>query len=303
MEIWQLNTFKVVAKTLHFTHASQELNLTQSAVSHQIKSLEEELGVRLFSREKRKISLTSQGNRLLDYANQILNQVDLMRQEIKENNDVLNGQIILSTVTQGLGNPFPLHYEKFKKKYPDLDLVFKSERAITDLVENVKTGSIDVGLVPDGLDLNGLETILYGEYNLLFVVGVNHRLANKKGVEISDLQNEDWVMFEIGSKLRLIFDTYLANAGIIPKSIYESNDGSLVRTMAAQTNRISLLPEWGIFEELQSGKLLAIKVKGLEKKIQVNIIWKESRRTKTMTAVLNYVLQEKLEGIKLAIEK
>ena len=68
MELWQLRTFSVVAKTLHFTRASKELELTQPAVSRQIKSLEEELGEKLFVRDKRKISLTAQRRVVLDYA-------------------------------------------------------------------------------------------------------------------------------------------------------------------------------------------------------------------------------------------
>lgn len=303
MELWQLRTFSAVAKNLHFTRAAEQLNLSQPAVSHQIKLLETEIGEPLFLREKEGIFLTKAGQTMYEHANKILDIAEEMKQEINESKDVLSGQIILGVVTQGLGNPFPLVYEKYKKKYPEIDIIFQREQSIAGAIENVKNGSLDITLLPGGLDLSGLVEIPYGEYELLLVVGKNHRLAKKNKIEIADLQNEEWVMFETGSRIRAIFDAHLANAGISPKSIYQSNDGSLVRTMAANSNRISLLPEWGIFEELQNGKLVSIKVKELEYKVQVNVVWKESRRTKEMTAVLNYMLQEKLEGIKLESEK
>ena len=59
-----------------------------------------------------------------------------------------------------------------------------------------------------------------------------------------------------------------------------------------------MLPEWGVFEELQDGKIVSLKVKGLKKcKVQINLIWKASRRTKLTSAVLSFLLEEKLQGI------
>ena len=124
MELWQLNTFRVVAEKLHFTRASEELNLTQSAVSYQIKSLEKELGVKLFNRNKRKISLTSQGQKVLKYANKMLQQIDKMKREIKENRETLSGEIKIVASTRSLSSPFPKIKKAFQKIYEDAELSF-----------------------------------------------------------------------------------------------------------------------------------------------------------------------------------
>jgi LysR family cyn operon transcriptional activator len=297
MELWQLRTFSAVAKNLHFTRAAEELNLSQPAVSHQIKSLEEEIGEPLFLREKQGVSLTKAGHTMYQHANKILDIADEMRLEIKENEDVLSGKIILGVVTRGLGNPFPIIYRDFKKLYPDIEVAVQVEYKLEDVIEKVIEGKIDIGMVSHNPDLKGLVEVPYGEYELLFAVGKEHRLAQRDEISADELQNEEWIMFEPGNRFRQSTDKCLTRAGIRTKNIYETNDGSLIRTMLIHGNKIALLPEWGIFEELQDGKIVSVKVKDVKCKIQINLIWKASRRTKLMSAVLSFLLEEKLAGI------
>ena len=82
MEIWQLRTFCEIADTLNFTKASEKLHLTQSAVSHQIKALEDELGVSLFIRAKRGVLLTDAGKAALEHAKRILSEAEEMREQV-----------------------------------------------------------------------------------------------------------------------------------------------------------------------------------------------------------------------------
>jgi DNA-binding transcriptional LysR family regulator len=299
MELWQLRTFSAVAKNLHFTRAAEELNLSQPAVSHQIKLLETEIGEPLFLREKDGILLTKAGKTMYEHAAKILDLADEMKVEIRNHNDTLTGKIVLGVATRGLGNPIPLLYKRFKKVHQDIEIGVQNEYKLEHLVENVKNGTIDIGMVPHDMDLSGLVVMPYGEYEILLVVGKDHDLAKKIDVTIEDLQNLDWVTFEAGNRLRLSSRDYVAKVGIVPKTVYETNDGSIIRTMVVHDNKISLLPEWGIFEELQDGKIIPIRIKDFQYKIQINLIWKGSRRTKIMTAVLNYLLESKLEGIDL----
>lgn len=299
MELWQLRTFSSVAKNLHFTRAAEELNLSQPAVSHQIKSLETEIGEPLFLRDKEGVLLTKAGQTMYEHATKILDIADEMRQEVKENENILSGKIILGVATRGLGNPFPLFYKEFKKVYQNIDIVFQNEYKLEHIVEKIREGNIDIGMVSHSLNLSGLVVMPYGEYELLFVAGKDHRLAGKEEIEIDDLQNEEWAMFETGHKLRTTVEEFIKKVGIKPKTIYDTNDGSVIRSMVKYNSKISLLPKWGIFEELQEGKIVALKVKGATYKIQINLIWKASRRTKVMSAVLNYLIEEKMEGIQL----
>src|SRR6476646_6271219 len=93
MELWQLRTFCEIADTLNFTKASERLNLTQSAVSHQIRALEEELRVRLFVRGKRGVKLTDAGRLALDSSRKILDEAESMRQCIAGHERSLVGSV------------------------------------------------------------------------------------------------------------------------------------------------------------------------------------------------------------------
>jgi DNA-binding transcriptional LysR family regulator len=298
MELWQLRTFSVVARNLHFTRAAEELNLSQPAVSHQIKLLETEIGEPLFLREKEGISLTKAGHTMYEHAGKILDIADEMRLEISDNEKKTSGKITLAVVSRGLGNPFPKFYKRFKETCQDIEIVFQSEYKIENIVEKVRNGNIDIGVVTQDVDLTGLVVMPFGEFEILLVAGKNHHLANKQDITIDDLQGQDWITFESGNRIRLSSREYVTKLGIVPKSLYETNDGSLIRTMVAHDNKISLLPEWGILEELQEGKIVPIKVKDFRFMVPVNLIWKASRRTKTMSVVLTYLLESRVEGFK-----
>lgn len=303
MELWQLRTFSVVAKNLHFTRAAEELNLSQPAVSHQIKLLEEEIGEPLFLREKDGVLLTKAGHTMYQHATKILDIAEEMRLEIRENEDVLSGKIVLGVATRGLGNPFPIFYKDFRKIYHDIEIIVQNEYKLEDVVEKVRKGVVDIGMVSHTLDLSNLVVMPYGEYELILVVGKDHPLAEKGEINSEELKNQKWVMFEPGNRLRTSTDDYLTKIGVKPKNIYETNDGALVRSMIEYDNKISLLPEWGIFEELRDEKFIKIKVKGMNYRVQVSLIWKTSRRSKLMSAVITYLLGEKMEGLDLAKPK
>jgi DNA-binding transcriptional LysR family regulator len=303
MELWQLRTFSVVAKNLHFTRAAEELNLSQPAVSHQIKLLETEIGEPLFFRDKDGILLTKAGQTMYEHARKILDIAEEMKQEINDSKDVLSGKITLAVVSRGLGNPFPKFYKRFKKIYQDIEIAFQSEYKIEHIVEKVRSGIIDIGVVTQDLNLNGLVVMPFGEFEIILAVGKDHPLAKKKDVTINDLQGQDWVTFESGNRIRLSSREYVAKLEIVPKSVYETNDGSLIRTMVAHDNKISLLPEWGIIEELQEGKIVPIKVKDFHYMIPISLIWKASRRTKTVSTVVTYLLESRVEGFQLKSEE
>ena len=297
MDLWQLRTFRVLAKTLHFTRAAEELNLSQPAVSHQIKALEREVGEILFLRDKDGVLLTKAGQTMFEHAIKILDVADEMRLEISGNKEALSGKVILGAATRGLSNSFPLIYREFKKIHKDIEIVFQLENRLDELVGKVRSGAIDIGMISHDLDFTGLVLMPYGEYELLLTVGRNHRFAKMKEISLEDLRNEEWVLFETGSLLRKTIEDNLAKDGIIPKIGYETNDGSLVVSMIAHDNRISFLPEWGVLNDLENGNLIAVKIKDVKYKVQVNLIWKESRRTKLMSAVISHLIEEKPQGI------
>jgi DNA-binding transcriptional LysR family regulator len=299
MEIWQLNTFRVVAKTLHFTKASEELKLTQSAVSHQIKSLEEDLGVRLFSRDKRHISLTSQGNRVLDYANKMLNQIDIMKREIEENKESLQGTLKIVAVPRSLNSPFSQIKHDFQSKYADIDLRFEAVLESEAVFENIRKGISDIGFTTKNEDFGDLLPIPWGKFEMLFVVGKKHPLAYKKEVSLDQLKEDEWVLFEEDSWLRRRTNEIFSNHNFKPRKISESNDGAVVSSLIKDGVGVGFLPSWGIVDILDEGKLIQVKLKKVKCDTPLNIVILPSNQPKLVSVFVNYLIEKKVEGIDL----
>lgn len=299
MEIWQLETFKVVANTLHFTQASKELNLTQSAVSYQIKSLEEELGVQLFNRDKRKISLTSQGARVLDYANKMLDEVSIMKREIEENKDTLKGTLKVVAVTRSLNSPFYQIKQNFESIYQEVDLYFEAVLDSEEVFEHIRKGISDIGFTTKDNDFGNLLAIPYGKFEMLFVVGKNHRLTGKKQVRFGDLENEEWILFEEGSWIRRITDEVFRRHSFKPKKISESNDGSTNFLLIKDGAGVGFLPKWGILDGIEEEKIIPVKLTGVKCQAPLNIVIKPENRTKLVSVFVDYLLKKQVEGIEM----
>lgn len=299
MEIWQLNTFSVVAKNLHFTRASRELNLTQSAVSHQIKSLEEELGVRLFFRDKRKISLTSKGLLVLEYANKMLNQVREMQREIEENKETLQGTLKLVAVPRSLNSPFYQVKRHFESIYPDINLFFEAVISSEAVFENIKKGISDIGFTTENEDFRDLLPIPYGSFEMLFLVGKNHRLAGRKEIELKELEDDEWLLFEKGSWLRRKTDEIFLQQNFNPKTVSETNDGATVFLLIKDGGGVGFLPKWGILDGLEEEKVIPVKLKGVKSYTPLNIVIKPENHSKLISVFIDYLLKKQLEGIEV----
>src|SRR5687768_3655347 len=136
MELWQLRTFRMVAETLNFTRASEKLYLTQSAVSHQIKALEEELQVPLFIRAKPGVILTDAGKIALEYSIRILDDAEEMRERIAGRERTLIGRVRVAAATQALVYLFAPLFEDFMDAHQGVELVFRTTVSTEQTVDD-----------------------------------------------------------------------------------------------------------------------------------------------------------------------
>lgn len=303
MELWQLRTFTSVAKHLHFTRASEDLNLSQPAVSHQIKALEEEIGEPLFLRGAEGITLTKTGQTMYKHAEKILDMAEELSLEIKESRDFFEGDLVVGAATQGLNTPFSKVHKEFIKKFPLINLVFHVDQTPESIAGKVRDGTLDVGVLGRISDLSGLSIMPYGEFKFVCVAGKDHPLAKKKKITAEDLKNQKWVMLKPPSRLRLWAEEGLAKIGVQPYRIVETNDGSLIRSILADSERLSVLPVWGAIEDIRDGKIVPLKVGGLDINIELICVWKEGKPSKAVSALVTHILEEQVEGVVMARSK
>src|SRR3954465_6298365 len=126
MELWQLRTFRVVAETLNFTRAAERLNLTQSAVSHQIKALERELGEPLFIRAKRGVKLSQAGKVALEYAEGMLDDAETLKERVAGREHAPTGRVRAAAATQAFVHLFASLFESFMREHRGVELSFRT---------------------------------------------------------------------------------------------------------------------------------------------------------------------------------
>jgi DNA-binding transcriptional LysR family regulator len=248
MELRQLRYFVAVAHRRHFTQAAEELNLAQPALSQQIKQLERELGVMLFERTSRRVSLTHAGEALLVRAERILAEVEWVQMEMQEYTGLTRGRVVIGSLQSLEAFRFPALLSRFHTRYPGIEIVLREE--VTErLLELLNTGQLDLtlfqvtdGLLPLELTVSSVITERLLTEELVLVVAPNHTLANRQSVTIEELRDEPFVLFKPGSGLRhAIIQSSLA-AGFTPRILFESGELGTIRSLVAEGLGVSVLP-------------------------------------------------------------
>src|SRR5205085_1463597 len=180
MELTQIETFRVVAETLNFTRASERLNLTQSAVSHQIKALERELGEPLFIRAKRGVKLSQAGKVALEYAERMLDDAQALKERVSGREHAPTGHVRAAAATQAFVHLFAPLFESFMREHPGVELSFRTTVSTDQTVTDILNGAADVGFASMPVYSPALRMTQLFEDELMLVVGRAHKLATRR---------------------------------------------------------------------------------------------------------------------------
>ena len=293
MELWQLRTFRAVAETLNFTKASEKLHLTQSAVSHQIKALEEDLRVPLFIRAKRGVLLTDAGKIALKYAVRIIEEAEEMRERVAGREIALAGRVRVAAATQALVFLFAPLFEDFMDAFEAVELVFRTTVSTEQTVEDILNGVADVGFASLAVYSPNLQVVELFDDELVLVVGKKHRLNKQRKVSIREIKQEKWILFERGASIRRATDNFFKEVKIEPETALESNDTYFIKIMIEHGLGVSLMPSWAVREEIKNGKLAQVKIENHELRRSVAMVSIKGQQSAPIRAFTAYILKNK----------
>ncbi len=262
MELGQLKTFRVVAETLNFTRAAERLNLTQSAVSHQIKALEQDLGEPLFLRSKRGVKLSQKGKLALEHVERILDESQALRERLSGHDGEPVGQVRAAAATQAFVHLFSDLFEQFMRQHPGIELSFRTTSSTDQTVTDILNGAADVGFASMPVYSPALRVTELFEDELVLVVGQSHRLAKKEHVKASEIERERLILFERGASIRRATELFFKKVHISPMLALESNDTYFIKLMVQHGLGISLLPSWAVRDEVAAGSLAKLRFDG-----------------------------------------
>ena len=233
MDSRQLLFFLEVAQQKNFTKAAENLKVAQPAVSMAIKKLEEELGLSLFNRHSKKVSLTAEGIVLQRHAIKIRQQMEAAQMEMEELHGLVRGEVRVG-VSSMLGSYYlPKVLIAFKKQYPQLRFSIHAA-GVSDIQRLITNGELDMGVILPDKNNHHFETTLLTREEMVACVHPSHRFAQYKQVRYEEFAKEPLIMFKRGYFQRDLVEEVCAQQGITLQVILEANLIPVIKTMVKE---------------------------------------------------------------------
>ena len=254
--------FYVVANNCNITKASEELNISQPAISKSIKNLEDQLGGQLFIRTKRGVILTEEGKEFYNYIKQAIEFINNAENKFSDLINLETGCIKIGVSTT-LTKEFLIPYlESFHSSYPKIDIQVITNRTY-DLITKLKNGLIDVVILNiNNTDYgNDIEITNCKKINDCFVVNSNYKDLIDKELSLKDLNNYPLILQAKGSNTRDFIDNIARDNGIVLKPNIELASYSLVTEFTKIGFGIGYLTKEYIKDLLKNKELFELKIK------------------------------------------
>lgn len=272
----QLLVFVTVVEKKNFSRAAETLNLTQPAVSQQIHSLEDHYQVKLFERNNKRVELTQAGEILYHYALQILRLHQEAYQAISDLLGLVTGKLTIGaslTIGEYVLPRLLFHYTQ---QYPDVEIAVTIGNTEV-IAEHALMNRIDIGLVEGPVKPANLVITPFLEDELILIVPPNHRFASKSEVDVSELENEVFIVREAGSGTRFALTEILHSLQIHPRRDIQFGSTQAIKEAVEVGLGVSFISKWGIQKELKLKTLSALRVKGHSLVREFSVLWKKDR--------------------------
>lgn len=271
MDIKNLITFIHVAELRSFTKAGDKLGYSQSTVSFQIRQLENELGVPLFERINRTVTLTNHGNRLLKSAYKINELLREFEHDTRQDTEV-RGKVRLA-VADSLGNEvIRAVFPKLHKDYPGITLECISA-GTQEMFRLLNQNEADLMYTLDShiYDTN-FDILQEACINMHFVCAVGNPLAKRETVSLEELVKQPFLLTEKGMSYRRLMDEQLAARSLEINPVFVSGNADLICHLVEQGAGLSLLPEYVTRPYVQKGTLCYLNVPTMQLEVWTQLL-------------------------------
>lgn len=291
----RLKIFHTVAQLKSFTKAAQVLNLTQPAITFQIKNLEDHFQTRLFYRDANKISLTPSGKVLFRHVEIILNEYENAKKEIAKVSGKLRGEIRIG-IASLLG----------KYLMPKLIGHFKNEHSLIEismlvgnsgkLIQELKEHALDLVIVSEPISAQHFIVRHFLDDELVVIINPYHKWAQREFIEMDDLLTESFVDREEGSGTREVFKNLLSTRNISLKNlnvIMTMGGSESVKSAVESGVAYGIVSKMAVSREIEMGLLKQVKIKDVVLKRKFLIVYPPKQYNRHLiTTFLDYISQK-----------
>lgn len=276
MDFRQLRALQAVSETGTFAAAAELLELTQSALSHQIRQLEEELGETLLIRARPKTYPSPAGHMVLAAATRIAAELSALEQHFASaRHGVLGGSLRVAATPMSFTYLLGDLCEAFRRRYPGIELLFTSTESADQAVRRVLTGASDVAFGPLGGHHDSLHEVSLASAEHAFVVRAGHPLAGLERVTPDLLRQFPIALFQPNSGTRSLTDSIFADKGY-PPVLAESNDAQFIKRMVSISDASALMVAYAMDGKQSSGTFRFLRLDGPALMVNVGLIHKKS---------------------------
>ena len=247
IEFRHLRTIKAIHEAGGLAKAADLLNTTQSALSHQVKGLEDQAGVELFVRRSKPLKLSAAGTRLLRLAEQVLPQIEATVAEFTGLRNGHSGRMHIAIECHACFEwLFPV-LEHFRRDWADVDVDIRPGLAFDALPALMKE-EVDLVVSSDPEEIAGVEFIELFDYAPVFVASKDHPLAQKEYIEASDFRGETLITHPVERSRLDVFSQLLIPAKVEPAAVRQAELTAVILLLVASNRGVSVLPDWVVRE-------------------------------------------------------
>jgi DNA-binding transcriptional LysR family regulator len=286
MEWQQLEYFRIVARTEHFTKAAEQLSISQPALSRAITNLETEVGVMLFDRIGRNVRLNSFGKVFLKHVDCALNEVQKGIAAVTQLNDPATGVIALGFLLSLGLNVLPDLIGKFNRQYPRVELHLY-ENVTVNILKQLVSGEVDLCLTSLFPPQPGIAwTPLFTE-ELYAYLPVNHPLAQRPSVRLAELATEPFIGFKKRYGMRTLMEQFCQAAGFTPFIKLEGGDVATIIGLVSSGLGVALIPK---LVGIDSAKIKGLPISKPLCRREIGLAWLHERELPPSVALFREFL-------------
>lgn len=263
VQLQHLITFCRVVDLNSFTQAAQELNLSQPAVTKQVKALEQELGTRLLTRRGRQLRLTPAGEILYPYAKRTIHTLQECRDALQALHAPGRGTLAIGTVPTIALFTLPDLLAQFAREYPMVSLRLRTG-VNAEIADLVLRSEVDLGILPVPFTHEELQTIPLFHDPILLVSSPQAPWADRAWLSPVDLSRLPMICYRRGTQFRNFVDAHFDAAGITVNEVMEFDSHEAVKAMVMAGFGVAMEPWSAVAKELREGRLVELAIAGFE---------------------------------------
>jgi len=247
IEFRHLRTIRAIHKAGGLARAADTMNITQSALSHQVKGLEDQAGVELFVRRSKPLKLSSAGHRLLKLAERVLPEIEAMEEDFRNLRSGKSGRLHIAIECHACFEwLFPV-LEEFRKAWPEVDVDIRPGLAF-DALPALRREEVDLVISSDPESIEEVDFTPLFDYEPVFVAASQHPLAAKEFVVADDFRDELLITYPVDRSRLDVFTELLTPAKVEPRGVRQVELTSVILLLVASNRGVSVLPDWVVRE-------------------------------------------------------